>query len=114
MGQKPGLYNGKYAGCFRWHNHDSKTDINVSTQGGYHLHRGSWNGRSRTSSLKNDKPDPEMPQTKIIRSLEPYGKVGDIADEMWSQAYQYKDRNGVLRVQIEISPHVLFHLTVGR
>jgi hypothetical protein len=56
---------------------------------------------------------PEMPGTKIIRALEPHGKVEDIGDEMLSQAYHYKVSNGVLIVQIEISKYVPSHLTIG-
>jgi hypothetical protein len=56
---------------------------------------------------------PELPREATLRALEPFGKVEDIREEMWSRAYRYHVSTGVLLVQCILTKHVPSHLTVG-
>lgn len=48
--------------------------------------------------IKNAYLPSEIQRTSIVRSLELYGKMKDIRDEMWSQACRYKFSSGLLIV----------------
>jgi hypothetical protein len=56
---------------------------------------------------------PELSREITIRALEPFGKVEDIKEEMWSRAYRYHVSTGVLLAQCMLTKHVPSHLTVG-
>jgi hypothetical protein len=49
----------------------------------------------------------EMPRILISRALEKYGKVGEMCEELWSQAYHYKVSSGVIIVFVDMTKHHL-------
>ena len=56
---------------------------------------------------------PEMPRILISRALEKYGKVGEMCEELWSQAYHYKVSSGVLIVFVDMTKHIPSQILIG-
>jgi hypothetical protein len=56
---------------------------------------------------------PEINNEVLSGALSPYGKVTDVYNEKWSNAYRYAVDNGIRQVTIHLKRHVPSHLTIA-
>lgn len=55
----------------------------------------------------------EMPHDVVRARLQSYGVVKEVTDETWSTAYQYRVKNGIRAVKIDLKSHIPSYVTIG-